>query len=145
MRALLMAFALAACAQGAGPTTGSPLAQQIRADLARLDHELSAPGIVAAGINETADLGGGLVVRPLEIVEDSRCAANVQCVWEGRLRLRALVNGAATELTLGQETTTSNGAFEFAIAKPGPWADWPENEIGAPPAYRFGFRRVSPS
>lgn len=143
MRALILAaFTLAACASAppAG-TAGSQLAQDIRADLSRLDSELAAPGVSAAGIGETADLGGGLVVRPLEVIEDSRCAANVQCVWAGRLRVRASVNGAERELTLGETVQTPNGAFVLAIAKPGAWADWPASEVPRP-AYRFGFRRV---
>jgi hypothetical protein len=91
-------------------------------------------------LNETADLGGGLTVRPLEVTEDSRCAGNVTCVWAGRLVLRADVSGVERELTLGQTLETPGGAVVFEVAKPGAWHDWPEAEI-ARPAYRFGFRR----
>lgn len=143
MRALILAaFTLAACASAPpSDTAGSQLAQDIRADLSRLDSELAAPGVFAAGIGQTADLGGGLTVRPLEVIEDSRCAANVQCVWAGRLRLRASVSGVERELTLGETVQTPQGALVFAIAKPGAWADWPTSEV-ARPAYRFGFRRA---
>ena len=152
MRALLLAvFALAACAQPPGvpdpsPSETSPradLARQIRADLQRLDAELRAPGVVAAGIGETADLGDGLTVRPIEVIEDSRCAANVTCVWAGRLRIRAAIAGVSgdRELTLGEVLATPHGAILLAVAKPSPWHDWPTAEIGPPPAYRLGFRR----
>lgn len=144
MRALLLAvFTLAACAQTRLPDPGSSseLAQQIRADLARLDNEFRAPGIVAAEIGETAHLGNGLTVRPIEVIEDSRCAANVTCVWAGRLRIRGAVSGSERELTLGEPLVTPNGVLVLAIAKPGAWHDWPTTEIGAPPPYRFGFRR----
>lgn len=141
MRALILAiFTLAACANAPAETSGSELAQQIRADLTRLDGELGASGVFAAGIGQTADLGGGLTVRPLEVIEDSRCAANVQCVWAGRLRLRASVAGAERELTLGETVQTPQGALVFAIASPGAWNEWPTNEVPRP-AYRFGFRR----
>jgi hypothetical protein len=141
MRALLLAaLTLAACAAGAPPEAGG-LAPQIRADLSRLDAELAAPGVVAAGLGEIADLGAGLTIRPLEVIEDSRCAANVQCVWAGRLRLRADVSGVERELTLGEPLQTPNGAVLLAVAKPGAWRDWPEAEL-ARPAYRFGFRRA---
>ena len=93
-----------------------------------------------AGINETADLGNGLTVRPLEVIEDSRCAANVQCVWAGRLRLRANVSGSEVELIAGQPLTTPRGVVVLAVVKPGAWAEWPEREVPRP-AYRFGFRR----
>lgn len=143
MRAILFAvFALAACAQSGGAATPpqSQLAQQIRADNERLDRDLRADGVFAASIGETADLGGGLTVRPLEVLEDSRCPANVTCVWAGRLRLRANVSGASRELTLGEPLATPQGTLVLAIVKPGAWHDWPESEIPRP-AYRFGFRR----
>lgn len=144
VRALIALLLLAACAQTppAPPSNGgSELAQHIRADLARLDAELAAPGVLAAGLGETANLGGGLTVRPLAIIEDSRCAANVQCVWAGRLRVRANVSGAERDLTLGEPLQTAHGVVVLAVAKPGAWAEWPEAEI-ARPAYRFGFRRA---
>jgi len=154
---ILSVLMLAACAQPATPASGdipvakpptttttttlSPAAAQIRADLARLDGALRAPGIVAAGLNETADLGSGLTVRPLSVIEDSRCPADVECVWAGRLRLRANVSGQDLEMTLGEPTQTAHGAVTLAVAKPAPFAHWPTEEIGPPPAYRFGFQR----
>jgi len=149
MRAIVFAaLLLAACAVPAGPvvadpapSTASPLAQQIRADMARLDGELRADGVVAARIGETADLGGGLVVRPLAVIEDSRCPNNVQCIWAGRLRLRANVSGSEVELTLGEPGQTAHGSVLLAVASPGPWAEWPTSELGPKPGYRFGFRR----
>ncbi len=150
MRAIVFAaLLLVACAAPAGPvvadppspSAASPLAQQIRADMVRLDRELRADGVVAAKIGETADLGGGLVVRPLEVLEDSRCPNNVQCIWAGRLRLRASVSGSDVELILGEPAQTARGAILLAVASPGPWAEWPTSELGAKPAYRFGFRR----
>jgi hypothetical protein len=144
MRSLVAAALLAACTQTA-PTAPpsqpqSALAQRIRADNARLDSELRAAGVVAASIGETADLGGGLTVRPLEVTEDSRCAGDVTCVWAGRLRLRANVSGVEHELMLGEALATPNGAVVLAVAKPGAWSEWP-SELGVRPAYRFGFRR----
>jgi hypothetical protein len=152
MRALLLAVvALAACAQPQGgaepgrPETSPPsaLAIQIRADLQRLDTELRPPGVVAAGIGETADLGDGLSVRPIAVIEDSRCPGDVTCVWAGRLRVRVAIAGVAgdSELTLGEALATPRGAVVLAVAKPSPWQGWPTAEIGARPAYRFGFRR----
>lgn len=45
-----------------------------------------------AGLNQVAAVNG-LRIRPIEVVEDSRCPANVQCVWAGRLVVRARMNG----------------------------------------------------
>jgi hypothetical protein len=142
----LAAFALVACAQTAAsagpddPARASPLVQEIRADLERLDRELAAPGIATAGIDEVADLGGGLTVRPLA-VSDERCPRGpVSCVWEGFLRVDAEVAGEQHELRLGGSLATPRGTVVFAVAKPSKWLDWPTAELPRP-AYRFGFRR----
>lgn len=143
MRAILFAaFALAACASpaGGGGSTPAPLPQHIQMDLDQRAEALRAEGVVAAGIGQTADLGGGLRVRPLEVLEDSRCPQNARCVWAGRLRLRVNIEGVGErELTLDEAATqTPHGAFALVAVSPGPWTDWPQEQR---PAYRFGFRR----
>lgn len=144
MRAILFAaFALAACASTTGGSPGpqAPLPQHIREDLAQREAALHEQGVVAAGINETADLGNGLRVRPLEVLEDSRCPQNARCVWAGRLRLRLNVDGVGErEISDNAEgLQTPRGNFALVAISPGPWTDWPE---GAKPGYRFGFRRA---
>ena len=44
------------------------------------------PDRPTAAIGETA-IVGGIRLRPIELLEDSRCSANVQCVWAGQVRL----------------------------------------------------------
>lgn len=143
MRALLLAaFLLTACttATGAPPAPAANLPQHIREDLAQRDAALREPGVVAAAINATADLGGGLRVRPLSVLEDSRCPQNARCVWAGRLRVNVNVEGVGErEVTLGEGVVeTPRGNFTLVAATPGPWTDWPE---GARPPYRFGFHK----
>lgn len=149
MRAALIsaALAIAACTQPSAPAQmpddpapESALAEQVTANLAQLDAELAADGVVAASVGETADLGGGLTVRPIEVKEDSRCPVNVECVWAGRLVLRADVSGTERELTLGEPLETPQGTVLLAVAKPYPFHNWPEADVPIPP-YRFGFRR----
>lgn len=144
MRAILFAaFALAACATapagGAGEPTPTPQPEHIRMDLEQRAEALRGEGIVAAGVNETADLGNGLRVRPLEVLEDSRCPQNARCVWAGRLRLRVNIEGVGErEIEDNAEgLQTPRGNFTLAVVSPGSWTDWPN---GKPP-YRFGFRR----
>ena len=67
MKALPLFLVLAACATVPPP---APL-----------------PGPFAA-IGQSAVVGG-LVIRPLAVLEDSRCPASVQCVWAGQVRIRA--------------------------------------------------------
>ena len=143
MRALLFsALMLCACASpgGAGGAPQAPLPEHIRMDLEQRAAAMRAPGVVAAGLNETADLGEGLRVRPLDVVEDSRCPQNARCVWAGRLRLRVDVEGVGEREVILDEAplATPRGSFALVAASPGPWTDWPE---GAKPPYRFGFRR----
>lgn len=146
IRAILFAVvALAACASPAADPSGgggpqAPLPQHIVEDLAQRDAALRASGVVAARIGETADLGHGLRVRPLEVVEDSRCPGDVDCVWAGRLRVRVAIEGAGEcEVILGDAAVaTPRGAFALVAVSPGTWSDWPQDQR---PPYRFGFRR----
>lgn len=144
MRAFVFAGLMlaAACASpaGGGTPTAAQLPEHIRMDLAQRDAALREPGVVAVGIGQTADLGNGLRVRPLEVVEDSRCPQNARCVWAGRLRVRVNVEGVGEREVILDEpaVATPHGSFAMGAALPGPWTDWPE---GAKPPYRFGFRR----
>ena len=144
MRAIFFAvLTLAACTQtqAAAPAPGASLPQHVREDLAQRDAALAEPGVVAVGIGGTADLGGGLIVRPLEVLEDSRCPQNARCVWAGRLRLRIAVDGVGNVEVIDdrEAVQTARGAFALVAVSPGPWTDWPEDQR---PPYRFGFRRA---
>lgn len=123
------------------PRDLSPFARQVQDQLDRLAAELSAPGVASAEYGQTANLGGGLTVRPLAIVEDSRCPGNTACLWEGRLIIRANVAGRDSVLRLGESLETPAGTVEFVAVSPGAWSDWPSDELGPRPPYRFGFRR----
>jgi hypothetical protein len=71
-----------------------------------------------APLNEVATLDG-LTVRPVAILEDSRCPASVQCVWAGRVQISAEVSGAGTrELTLGEGLTVSGGTLTLVDVRP---------------------------
>ncbi|MBA4163965.1 MAG: hypothetical protein C0510_04955 [Erythrobacter sp.] len=47
-------------------------------------------------LGERQQVWRDLAVTPLEVIEDSRCPKDVQCVWQGRMMLRA-------QLDLGHE------------------------------------------
>jgi hypothetical protein len=138
--ALMLAAACASPADGGVTPDTSQLPEHIRMDLAQREAALRAPGVVTAGIGETADLGNGLRVRPLLVVEDSRCPQNARCVWAGRLRVRVNVEGVGEREVILDEAAveTPHGSFALVAVSPGPWTDWTEEER---PAYRFGFRR----
>lgn len=147
MRAILFsALMLAACAQPGGGPAADPLPaslpEHVRMDLEQREAALAAPGIVVARIDQRADLGGGLIVTPREVLEDSRCPQNARCIWAGRLRVRVSVQGDGDrEITLGEgAVTTPRGSFTLEAVSPGKWTDWPAEGQPALP-YRFGFKR----
>ncbi len=100
-----------------------------------------APGVGEARLGETVRLGD-LSVRPIAVLEDSRCPSDVQCVWAGRLRLRAAISGVGeTELILGQPfALPGGGTLTLVAAAPAP-SHRPPPGAETGPATRFAFRR----
>jgi hypothetical protein len=97
------------------------------------------PGGPAARIGEVA-LVDGLRVRPLELLEDSRCPARVQCVWAGQVRVLVEIHrsdGAHQQrtLTLGQPQNIDWGRLSLTRVDP------PKLVPGTidPRFYRFSF------
>ena len=93
-----------------------------------------------AGPGQTATVGGA-TVRPIQIIEDSRCPSNVTCIWAGRLILLAEVGyrGGSEEfrgnLTLGEPLRLGPETVTLVAAEPGTVAGKPID----PRAYRFTF------
>jgi hypothetical protein len=88
-----------------------------------------------APLNQVATLDG-ITVRPVAVLEDSRCPASVQCVWAGRVRISAEVSGAGTrELTLGEGLTVSGGTLTLVDVRPSKRAP----EAIPPRDYQFTF------
>jgi hypothetical protein len=104
---------------------------------------LMTPTAAVAGpearIGRTATVDG-LRVRPLALVEDSRCPMNARCVWAGRVVVRVAVSGRGRTvtrlLTLGEAMDHAGGKLSLVAAEPNRMA-------GAPQAparrYRFTF------
>lgn len=95
-------------------------------------------GIAWAGIGETVYVDGPKVT-PVELLEDSRCPQDVQCVWAGQVRIRARIDlgsgSTIRELTLGKPAQVSDGALELVEVRPSRQsaATVPDGD------YRFGF------
>ncbi|MEO5972183.1 MAG: hypothetical protein ABIP91_02315 [Sphingomicrobium sp.] len=100
----------------------------------------AAPPSSMAAIGQTATVGP-FAVRPIAVVEDSRCPADVQCVWAGRLRLLTEFDhngGAETlrrEMVLGTPVPLPEGSVTLSEARPAPIA----GQRIEPRAYRFTF------
>ena len=85
----------------------------------------------------------GLRIRPIRVVEDSRCPSNVQCVWAGRLVVETEISGRAPyqlrtlELGKPEAVAVAGGSLTLAAAEPAKLAgaEIPRN------AYLFTFQR----
>jgi hypothetical protein len=81
----------------------------------------SMPAGPSASLGETA-YTNGLYVRPVAVVEDSRCPTNVVCVWAGRLVVRSEVRGGSWrrtfDLELGKSQQVADGALTLVAAVP---------------------------
>jgi len=94
-------------------------------------------GAIALGQTAFVD---GPKVRADRVIEDSRCPVDVQCVWAGRLVVRATVMGGGwsrqIDLTLGMPVNVADGALTLVAASPA-------RRVNARPAkdsaYRFTF------
>lgn len=88
----------------------------------------------------------GISIVPQEVLEDSRCPSDVQCVRAGTVRLSAQfafdATGATTTdvLTLGVATTTGGYRIELLSVDPVPKSDADIN----PQDYQFRFEVTEP-
>ncbi|WP_206364911.1 hypothetical protein [Sphingomonas panacis] len=75
-------------------------------------------------------------VRVDRVTEDSRCPVGTQCVWAGRLMVRATVLGGRwsrqVDLTLGVPVDFADGKLTLVKASP-------DRRTAKPPPYRFTF------
>lgn len=114
---LLALLALAACATMPPPASAGP----------------------TAGLGEVAR-AGELSVRPLALLEDSRCPASVRCVWAGQVRIHAEIMSRSgrevREMTSDKPVTIAGGTLTLVEVEPPKVAPVTTN----PRAYRFTFR-----
>lgn len=101
---------------------------------------LPASAVLTAGLGQIARVGGA-TIRPIQVIEDSRCPSDVVCVWAGRLILLAEVDyrgGSESfrgNLTLGEPLRLGSEIVTLIAAEPGTLAGKPTD----PRSYRFTF------
>lgn len=81
----------------------------------------------------------GISIRPVAVVEDSRCPINARCVWAGRLILTVEIGrpGGAPQrvnLTLGQPQAVAGATLTLVASEPAKLAG-----EGNRPASQFTF------
>jgi hypothetical protein len=72
---------------------------------------------IAIGTNATI---GGTLIGVLELVEDSRCPVDVQCIWAGTVRVRVSINSYNRDFvfTLGQPQVVGSTTITLASVIP---------------------------
>ena len=91
-------------------------------------------------IGEAQQVWEDLIVTPLEVLEDSRCPIEAECVWEGRVRLNARLDMGHETISItldSNEPIRINGGF-LSIAEIAPDMSSAWSPI-QPEDYRFGF------
>jgi hypothetical protein len=99
----------------------------------------SGPITLEARINQAATTAD-LSIRPVEIIEDSRCAVGVQCIWAGTVRVKTTLimggtAGTSTIITLNTPIKVGTRTLELSNVLPAPRQDI----VIAPADYRFTF------
>ncbi|HCF25399.1 MULTISPECIES: hypothetical protein [unclassified Novosphingobium] len=99
-----------------------------------------ADGVARARIGETAYVGGPKVT-PLMVLEDSRCPADVRCVWAGQVRLTVRIDTGAgyvtREIISNKPISVADGTLELVEVMP---ARVSASEPIRKTDYSFGFR-----
>ena len=84
----------------------------------------------------------GPKIRPIRLIEDSRCPMNARCVWAGRVRILVAWEKAdgdrQVEITLGEPTPVADGTLTLTAVTPSKMAG--EGRELAPSDYRFSFQ-----
>ena len=82
-----------------------------------------------------------MTITPLEILEDTRCPSDVQCAYEGDVRLRVeLTSAARTEIDVIEfNEHTSYLGFGYILADVTPWPR--TTSMMRDEDYRFRFAR----
>lgn len=84
----------------------------------------------------------GPKIRPIKLIEDSRCPMNARCVWAGRVRISVgFVKSDGereVELTLGEPVSVADGQLTLTAVTPSKMAG--EGRALAPSDYRFSFQ-----
>ncbi len=95
-------------------------------------------GKVTLALGETA-VFKGISIKPIAIVDDSRCPMNAKCIWAGTVRVKTeIVSGLGTStqvIELGKSITTEAEEVSLLFVAPDTMAGVPLD----PSAYRLTF------
>lgn len=85
------------------------------------------PEQVSVKINETATAKAGIKIKFVELIEDSRCPTDTNCIWAGnaKIKVRVTKNGCSKDLELNsnvapQEVVFAGYSFKLVGLTPEP-------------------------
>ena len=100
--------------------------------------EASSTGSPTAGLGQVANVEN-LRIKPVRVIEDSRCPINAVCVWAGRLVVRTEIDSGAgaetADLVLGTPFDFGGVTVTLVEAQPSKLAGAPIKPSG----YHFTF------
>ena len=136
---LLMLAGCAVSPAGPGAPPGPQLSSEVRAQIEANEAPFRVPGTVTARLGQEVRLGE-FRIRPLAVLEDSRCPLDVTCVWAGRIRLRVAVNGAEAVMELNRPVEVAPGSRLTLVAIAPPRWSRPPAGVDPNAPQRFAFR-----
>lgn len=96
-------------------------------------------GSVTLALGQAASFTDGISIRPMRILEDSRCPADVECIQAGTVKLsfNAALNGKTTieTVSIGQSVEIDGDTITLETVGP----QKTKNGFPAPSEYRFAF------
>jgi hypothetical protein len=142
----VLAFALIGALSAVIANSRGDLAAQQADESIDLDEKKDRRDEVSSGDEETviAELGQpvmvmGITLMPLQVLEDSRCPSDVQCIWAGTVRLQIMtvddMGTSTSEITPGTTVTTEARSITLVDVSPVPKSDVPITKA----EYRFKF------
>ena len=133
---LLSPLSLAACAASSAADHAAPAAPM----QAPHPMELSSAPLNYAKLGETVYVDGPRVT-PLELLEDSRCPAEVLCAWAGQVRIKARIHLGSgdeiREMTMGKPIQVADGLLLLMQVLP---EKSRRTEANREAEHQFGFR-----
>jgi len=82
---------------------------------------------------------GSVMLRPVKVLEDSRCPVDAVCVWAGRLRVNAVLTSAGKSRTIEFASDKWDDAVAEGVSLLGACPAQHRDGTIAPGDYRFVF------
>ena len=113
---------MATSTPGTTATTTEPAKEDETPDAVPETSSTHGYGTATLRLNEIATFPDGLSIRPIAILEDSRCPQDVQCIQAGTVRLSVRMRSASgvstNSLDLGSSITTEAQEITFLRVSP---------------------------